>query len=151
MILDAYQLFSDAQALTGPATTASTNVLDLGPLTVNTTRNIGVGEPMAIVINVDVAADFTTTDETYTFNLVTDTDEAFGSLATVSSTAITAAQLTAGASVVIPLTNYAFERYIRLNYVLAGTSPSVTVTTHLQPLNMVQNYKSYADNSNISG
>ena len=62
MILDSLLKFSDAQALT--ATADSTNVIDL-----SNDRDIGIGEPMALVVTVGVAADFTTGDETYQFLL----------------------------------------------------------------------------------
>ena len=62
MFLDAQNLFSDAQALT--ATAVGTNVIDLSQ-----DRSIGNGEPMGVVFTVDVAADQTTGDEDYTFDV----------------------------------------------------------------------------------
>ena len=48
----------------------------------------------------------------------------------------------------IPLPN-TNERYIRLNYTLGGTTPTVTLSAHLAPLSMVQNNRTYADGFSI--
>ena len=149
MFIDAQQQFSSAQALT--ATAASTNVLDLGPITPNTQRRIGTGEAMSVMLCVSTAADSTTGDETYAVTLQTDADEAFGSAATVAQWTIPASQLTAGATIGLGVPKgVAVERYIRLNYTLGGTSPSVTLSAYLQPSDLVQAYYSYADNSTIT-
>lgn len=137
MFLDKQQQFSDAQALT--ATAVSTNVIDLG-----VDRDIGKGEPMAIVVTVGVAADFTSANETYQFVVQTDNDEAFGSITThVQTAAINGDELTAGSKVVIPL-GHTNERYLRMNYVLAGTTPSVTIDAYLQPMSMIDGVTDYA-------
>lgn len=143
--VDAQNLFSDAQAVTADAT--ATNVIDLS----QASRNIGDGEPLAVVFAVDVAADFTTGDETYEFEIHTDDNAALSSSTQVIAQAILAAALTAGSQHVIVLPpGYAFERYLGVKYDVGGTSPSVTVTAFLQPLSMVQKYKSYADGFTIS-
>lgn len=144
MFLDSQLLFSDAQAVTADA--ASTNQIDLG-----VERNLFDGEPMAVVLQIDVAADGTTTDETYEFQIETDGDSAFGSPTDLVVHSIGYASLTAGSTHVLPIPiGVSVERYLRLYYNVGGTSPSVTVTAFLQPLNMVQKYKSYADNITIS-
>jgi hypothetical protein len=132
MIIDAQLLFSDAQALTGTSAVNSTNLIDLGA-----DRNIGVGEPLAVVITVDVAAAGTT--PTLTTVVQADDNAAFSSAGTVATTAaLAAAQLTAGAKIVIPLpADTLTERFIRLQYTQGGTTPTVTVTAFLQPLSMV--------------
>ena len=142
MILDSLLKFSDAQALT--ATADSTNVIDLG-----NDRDIGKGEPMALVVTVGVAADFTTGDETYQFQLETDDNAAFSSATVVGDVTVAAANLAAGDKVVIPLgqTN---ERYLQARYVLGGTSPSVTVDAYLQPLSMVDASATYASGYSIT-
>src|SRR5688500_16191341 len=111
MIHDAQLLFSDAQALTGTTPVASTNVIDLG-----SDRNIGVGEPLVVLITVDVAAGGTA--PTLTPTLQTDDNAAFSSPATVATmAAIAAAALTAGAKIVMPIpANLDAERYLRLSY-----------------------------------
>lgn len=144
MYLDAQQLLSDAQALT--ATAASTNIIDLG-----SDRNLGVGEPMCVVINVDVAADFTSANETYQFDVETDDNASFSSATVIGRRIIAASLLTAGSRHVIGLpADFSAERYLRVNYTLGGTTPTITVTTHLQPQNMVQAESVYADNITIS-
>ena len=145
MYIDAQLLFSDAQAVTADA--ASTNYIDLGV----TGRGLFEGEPMAVVLQIDVAADGTTTDETYEFQLETDDDSAFGSPTDLVAHSIGYAALTAGSLHVLPVPTLAtFERYVRVYYNVGGTSPSVTVTAFLQPLSMVQKFKAYADSIVIS-
>ncbi len=131
MYIDLENQLSDAQALT--ATADSTNYIDLG-----VDRDIGKGEPMALVVSVDVAADFTSADETYRFQLETDDNTSFSSSTIVADLTIVAGSLTAGSVHVIPITN-TNERYLQGVYTLAGTSPSVTVTAFLQPMSMIQN------------
>lgn len=142
MYLDSLLKFSDAQALT--ATAVSTNVIDL-----SNDRIIGIGEPMALVVTVGVAADFTTNDETYQFDLQTDDNEGFSSATSIGSVAVPAAALTAGDKVVIPL-GHANQQYLRANYTLGGTTPSVTVDAFLQPLSMIDGTVTYASGYSIT-
>ena len=139
--IDAQALFSDAQAVT--STAVSTNVIDLGG-----DHNVGIGEPMAVVISLDVATDFTTGDETYVVTLQT------GS--TVTPTTIIATKEIVGAHAAgtkfvlsIPADETA-EQFLRLNFTHAGTSPTATYTAFLIPQNMIQNYVSYPDGFTIS-
>ncbi len=143
MFLDAQNLFSDAQAITADA--ASTNVIDL----TLAGRDIARGEPMCIVINVDVAADGTTTDETYTFIARNSAAAALTSPVDVGQLTVGYATLVAGYQIVIPLAPLAL-RYIGLYYDVGGTTPTITCTAHLMPLNMIQNWKAYADGFTIS-
>lgn len=143
MYIDALHLFSDSQALT--ATAASTNVVDLGG-----DNNVGIGEPMAVVIAVEVAADDTTGDETYSVALQTDDNSSFSS-ATELGTATIVRGTAAGVKFVVGVpADERAERYLRLNYTLGGTTPTVTVSAFLIPQSMVQNYVSYADGFTIS-
>lgn len=142
MILDIANQMSDAQALT--ATAVSTDVLDL-----DNDDNIGKGEPMAVVIPVTVAADFTSANETYQFTVQTDTVENFASPTVVTETgAINGDVLTAGYKVVLPLGHYN-ERYLRVNYTLAGTTPSVTVDAYLVPLSDIDSWEPNASGYSI--
>jgi hypothetical protein len=144
MYVDAQLLFSDAQAVTADAT--STNVVDLGAA-----RKIFDGEPMAVVLTVDVAADGTTTDETYEFEIHTDDNAGMSSSTQLIAQAIGYAALTAGSTHVIPVpVGATLERYLAVKYDVGGTSPSITCTAFLQPLSMVQKYTNYADNITIS-
>lgn len=143
MILDKELQFSDAQALT--ATAVSTNVVDL-----SLDADIGVGEAMAVVVSIGVAADFTTTDETYQFIVQTATDAAFTSpITVVASAAINGDELAAGATVVLPI-GYSNLQFLRVNNVLAGTTPTVTIDAYLSPLSFIDGYTFYADGFDIT-
>lgn len=138
MYLDKTNEFSAAQALT--ATAVSTNVIDLG-----VDRDIGIGEEIAVVVSVQTAADYTTTDETYQVTVQTDDNDSFSSPTTVvQSAVINGDELPAGAKIVLMI-GHTNERYLRLNYTLAGTTPSVTVDAFLSPSDMVDGYTYYAD------
>lgn len=141
MILDAQHLFSDAQALT--ATAASTNLIDFG-----SDRNIGIGEPMAVVVTVDTA--LAGTSPTINIAVQMDDSAAFSSPVSVV-TSQTYSALAQGAKVVIPIPpDTSGERFCRLNYTLGGTTPTITVTAALIPMNMVQNEVAYPKGYTIS-
>lgn len=143
MFIDAQNLFCDSQNFDTVGAEVSTNVIDLG-----VDRDIGVGEPMGVVLTVEVAADFTTTDETYQIDVQTDDNYSFSSASVIARRIPLAAELTKGTVMVIPLPN-TNERYLRLSVTGGGTSPSVTLTAHLAPLSMVQNNRTYADGFSI--
>jgi len=144
MLIDKQLLFSDAQAVTADA--ASTNIVDLG-----VASNLFDGEPMAVVLTVDVAADMADTDETYEVEIQTDDNASFSSATELVAKTIAGAALSAGSQHIIPIPmGAAVERYLRVRYDVGGTTPSVTVTAFLQPVSMIQKYKSYADNITIS-
>ena len=144
MILDKELQFSASQAVTADAT--STNVIDLG-----VGRNIFDGEPMAVVMNVEVAADATTGDETYEVEIHTDDNASMSSSTQLVGQAILAAALTAGSTHIIPIpVGATVERYLALKYDVGGTSPSVTVSAYLQPLSMIPKQRYYANRSTIT-
>lgn len=149
MFIDALLLLSDAQALT--ATAFSTNTIDLSNVTPK--RDIAVGETMAIVLTVDVAADFTTGDETYTFQFVQSANANLSSPDVLAQWAILASALTIGASFVFPLPeNRITKQFIGMQYTLAGTTPTITVTCFLtsELLASVGTPKAYAKGYTIS-
>lgn len=132
MIIDTFLQFSAAQALT--ATGASTSYVDL-----SSDRNLGVGKPMCVVLTLDVAADATDGNETYVADLQTDSSSGFGSAKVIGSVTITRGDA-AGTKYIIPLpADGRADRYLRMNYTLGGTTPSVTLTAELQPQDAVQN------------
>jgi hypothetical protein len=157
MILDGQLQFSDDQALT--ATAVGTNVIDL-----SVGRSIGNGEPMAVVFSIGVAADQTTGDEDYTFEVEYASDAAqttgrqlIGRRVYESGTPTAPAQdadlLVVGYKVIIPIPPTELsesERYIGVRYTLAGTTPSVTVSAYLQPLSMIDATNDYATGYSIS-
>lgn len=124
MFIDKFLLVSDGQAVT--ATAFSTDKLDMGDVTPR--REVGTGEPMGFGVAVGVAADITTGDETYQFDIVQDEDAAFGSPTVIGSFIRTAAQLTLGSLHWLPLPmGFPTERHLALRYTTGGTTPSVTV------------------------
>lgn len=151
MIADAQTRLSDAQAFA--ATGVSTNAYDLG----STTARPGSGTPLCIVVSIDVGADHTTGDETYEFQLVqaTANDLTTGQDILVSqlftAAMATANQLIAGNRVIInvPMGRIS-KRFFGLRAVLGGTTPTITLTADVLPLEFVQNEQYYADSIQIS-
>lgn len=121
MIIDSRLEFSVKQALT--ATAVSTNVIDL-----SSDRDIGPGRTMWVVVQVDVALDKTTGDETYAVALQTSSavGSGYADIASVSMPAGTVA----GTRFVIGVP-YSNQRYLGLNYTLGGTTPTGTVSAWL--------------------
>lgn len=144
MILDGQLQFSNDQALT--ATAASTNVVDL-----SVGRDIGIGEAMAVFVSVSVDADYTTTDETYQFVVQVDGNSGFPSPTDiVTSRVYNGNELTKGVTIALPIGYGSDKQFIRVNYVLAGTTPSVTVDAYLQPLDGISGYTYYEDGYDIT-
>ena len=128
MIVDSKLEFSDAQALT--VTAVSTNVIPVS-------GNIGPGEPMAVNVTVNVAADYTAGNETYQFVLQTATDAAFTAPVNLITTqAFIGSGLIKGSNFMVPIGSNNLG-FLRMNYVLAGTTPTITVDAYLQPQCMI--------------
>jgi hypothetical protein len=145
MILDSLLKVSASQALT--ATAVATNTYDQGaPYTSGgTNTEIGEGEPMGFLVNVEVAADFTTGDETYEFDVVSATaaDGTTGQLIHLKM-ALLASYLVAGRNVFVPIPpGIITQRYITLKYILAGTTPTLTVSAYLVPAAQYESVKKY--------
>lgn len=144
MILDAQHEFSSSQALT--ATAVGTNVIDL-----SVDRSIGNGEPMAVLFVVEVAADQTTGDEDYTFEVeyASAADQSAGQKSlgrvifesgTPTAPANDADLLVAGYQFYLPVRPAELatsEQYLGVRYTLAGTTPTITVSAYLQPMSML--------------
>jgi hypothetical protein len=124
MIFDTQSLFSNAQAIT--ATTASTNLIDLGAhgtvygASTALPRDMGKGKKLPVLIQV---TETFATLTSLTISVEVDDNSSFSSATTVATTgAVAAAALTAGKQFSIdtlPLgTN---ERYVRLKYTVAGS------------------------------
>ena len=157
MILDSQQKFSDSQAVTTDA--VGTNVIDL-----SAARSIGSGEPMAVMFVVEVAADQTTGDEDYTFDVEYATNAAqttgrqlMGRRIFESGTPTAPAQdadlLVVGFKFYIPIppvTAAEDEQFIGIRYVLAGTTPLITCSAFLSPMNMIDQSNDYADGFDIT-
>ncbi len=152
MYLDSQLQFSDAQAVT--VTAVGTNVIDL-----REDRSMGNGEPLAVMFTVDVAADQTTADEDYTFQVEYASNAAqstgrqlMGERIFESGTPTAPAQdadlLVAGFSffIMLPPTKLSeSEQFLGIRYVTAGTSPTITVTAQLMPASMVDATNDYVD------
>lgn len=156
MILDKQLQFSDSQAITADA--VGTNVIDL-----SADRSIGVGEPMAVLFNVEVAADQTTGDEDYTFDVEYATNAAqttgrqlIGRRIFESGTPTAPAQdadlLVAGFSFAIPIPPTDLsesEQYLGVRYDVTGTTPTITVSAHLVPMSFIGKANVYANGITI--
>jgi hypothetical protein len=148
MYVDREEQFSDAQALTGTA--ASTDLIDLGPRQGDQSVAFGVGTQMVVVIQLTVAADDANADETYVADLETDSTAAFSSATTLGTVTITRGDAAGTRYYIhVPLATTT-ERFIRLNYTLGGTTPSVTLDAWLAPAHSVQNDEYYENNSTIT-
>lgn len=149
MFIDVQNQVWSSAALT--ATALSTYSIDCNcvPYTTGTSggakNDVGTGEPMAFVLTVGVAADHTTGDETYEFDVVTATDAALtGTLTTLAAYVLSYSLLTAGAIIILPIPAGAVvQRYLGLKAILAGTTPTITVSAELQPLSMIQKQAYY--------
>jgi hypothetical protein len=157
MMLDTLQLFSDAQAVTADA--VGTNVIDLSQ-----DRNIGTGEPMCVMFQVDVAADQTTGDEDYTFEVEYASNAAqttgrqlIARRAFESGTPTAPAQdadlLVAGFIFYLPIPPTVLsesEQFLGIRYDVTGTTPTITVTAVLMPQNMIASYSAFPKGYTIS-
>jgi hypothetical protein len=139
MIIDAQCLLSDAQAFTGTA--VSNNTYDSGAAG----NDITEGEPLGIGITVDVAADATTGNETYQFDIIEDDDAALGSPVVLASRVILAADLVAGSRHILPIPPGSKRlRYLGLQLTLGGTTPTITITAFIAPLSFLGGWKAHA-------
>ena len=136
MIIDYNLQLSDAQSVTADA--ASTNVIDLGA-----DRDIGPGEDMKIVVSFDVAMGGSS--PTLAVQVQTDDNSSFSSASTVQTSRLISAAA-AGDTLVMGLPDQN-ERYIRLNYDVGGSSPTMTVSASI--VKDAQQYYAYPDGSNV--
>lgn len=152
MLIDAQTLLWSAAALTSDA--ASTNTYDLGAAYSGGSANgsaidPSVGEPLCAVINVGVAADNTTGDETYAFEVIQSANADLSSPDVLirvpfTNAQVTAGLLAAGSNIIIPIPSGSVtKRYLGLNYDGSGTTPTITVTAWITALSMVQRDKKY--------
>lgn len=128
MIFDVTTLFSNAQAIT--ATTASTNIIDLGATgtvfggAAALARDVGKGREASLRASVVESFNNLTS---LTISIETDDNSGFASARTVwTSPAYALADLATGAKLLLPdeLPVGTDERYVRLKYTIAGTAPT---------------------------
>jgi hypothetical protein len=133
MYLDVLTRVSAAQAVT--ATAVSTNTIDLGSPVPK--REIGTGEAIGFGVAINVAADATTGDETYTFEVIQSANADLSAPDVIASRVVTAAQATAGqlaagTTLFIPIPQgLPQKQFLGMRYTTGGTTPSVTVTAWL--------------------
>ena len=124
MILSKNQLFSDDQAITGNAD--STNVIDLGvtatPYGAAAALNGDVGKGNKIPLLVQVTEAFNTLTS---LKIILSTGSTTGLGTEIASQTILLAGLTVGKQINIDfLPNGITERYLGMEYVVAGSNPS---------------------------
>ena len=141
MLVDAKLLYSDAQAITAAA--GSTSTLDF-----NEARDLGVGEPLYIVVLVDTAFTDAGSDSALAVALEMDSTESF--TPDYTRTLFTFPALSAAGSVKIARISPDDMdlRYSRLLYTPSnGNLTTGAVTAFIT--HDIQRYKAYADNITI--
>ncbi|MDA8122312.1 MAG: hypothetical protein M0Z38_07085 [Deltaproteobacteria bacterium] len=142
---DAKTQLCGAQAFSVDA--CSANTYDTGAAG----NDITEGEPLGIGIEVKVAADATTGDETYEFQAVQDADAALGSPTVLALIQPARADLVVGKRLVIPIPpGSKTERYLGLYFNGGGTTPTITVDAFIAPLSFLGGWKAYADGFSIT-
>lgn len=145
MILDKLLMFSEAQAVTASA--ASTDVIDLGPID-GTRRDIGVGYPLELFVNVNTTA-AAAGAATVNIQLQTSPDNSTWTTLT-SSGDLALSALTSGKRVMSQKVPQGVQRYLRINYVV-GTGP-LTAGAFTAGINLdVDNNSPYPIRSRITG
>ncbi len=141
MMLDLQQVLMDAVAVTTATTTVSTNKYDTGL----TASKVSAGKSIGVGFFIDVAADGTTTDETYRFELCSDDDPALGSPRIHLLRTIGYAELTAGYKFFMAYDPGALDqlRYLGVQLVTGGTSPLITLTAVLMAHEDFESWKAY--------
>jgi hypothetical protein len=141
MLLDALTMVSNAQAITGPATTLATNVIDfsLGGPSIGQAlqREPGSGEPIGFGVDVVAGAFATSGDETYSFQVIQSATANMAAPDVIAQRAFSAPQVTAGALVAgtkffieIP-PGWPTKEFLSLQVVTGGTTPAITLTAWL--------------------
>lgn len=145
MILDKLLMFSEAQAVTASA--ASTDVIDLGPID-GTRRDIGVGYPLELFVNVNTTA---TAAGAATVNIQLQTSPDNSTWTTLASTSdLALSALTSGKRIWSQKVPQGVQRYLRINYVV-GTGP-LTAGAFTAGINLdVDNNSPYPIRSRITG
>ena len=146
MLLDAHNLFSDAQTVTTGSENGvlSTNAINLGLAA----RNMGVGENLYVVVIVDTA--LTGAGDTCRVDLVTAAYEALNSPTTLQTIGTFPAASAAGTKLVAKVQPADFLQYIGLLYTAAGSGALETGAFTAFLTHDIDAYKSYADNITIS-
>lgn len=132
MFIDKQTLMSNAQAIT--ATAVSTDVIDLGA-----DRDVGVGQPIMLLVQIVEAFNTLTSLQ---IDMQTDDNSSFSSATVIQLQSMALAALTLGARTVIPYWPRTNERYVRMNYTVTGTNPTLGKITAGVVVND-QNWQAY--------
>jgi hypothetical protein len=142
MYVDSQLLFSDAQAVTAAA--GSTNTIDFGAV-----RDIGVGEPLYVVVSCDVAMTDSGSDSTLAVALETDSTTTITPDATRTLFTFSAASAAGTVKIARLGPDDINLQYARLYYTPAnGNLTTGSFTAFIT--NNIQKYIAYADNVTIS-
>ncbi len=142
MHIDKENQYATAQVFTASA--ASTYKVKSG-------ANVGIGEPMVVVITLDEDAKESDGNETYKVKLRTDDLPAFGSPTDVGQEVTIPRTAEIGDRFVIPVPpDSSCEEWTDIYFTNGGTNPSITVTANLLPLRLLENLKVYPSGTVIS-
>jgi hypothetical protein len=155
MFIDATARLAANQVHAAASTVAMTD-----HMTLTHPRDIGIGEPLALVV-VCKSALGGTGGPTFAVDLQVDDNNAFSSATVIaSSKAHVAAEVGIGAVIVVPIPPLtrlmsvsAFQAeftYLRGRSTLTGSSPTMTFDAFIMPLSMVQNFRAHDDALTIS-
>lgn len=149
MVTDRNLLLADAQAIIADAVT--TDTIALG----KTGLDVAIGETLALVFQVDVAAGYPNTNETYAFEVRTATNaNGTSNAVTLSkSAAIAGNALPVGKRIVLPIPPQAISAtatHLAGAVDVSGTTPTITVTAFVTPLSMVQGDVYYASGYTVA-
>lgn len=123
MLLDQENVFSDNQAITADA--VSTNVIDF------TKAGMAPGNPLSVIAQVTEAFNTLTS---LTVTVQSSVDEAFTSPINHQSVTIALASLTLGKRIDLGSLLDGVKQYVRLNYDVTGTNPTLgKITAALLP------------------
>ena len=147
MFLDALLTLSDGQAV-ADTDAYSTITIDFGNVTPK--RRVGAGEPMSVIVVVDVAAagdgSPASLTDTFDFALVESANANLGSHTDLITRVLPGASLVAGSVWEFPLPlDGPTKRYVGMRYEL-GSGDTINVSAYAMPRSMVQAYLAYAKN-----
>lgn len=148
-IIDSHNEFSSAQAVT--VTAISTNVIDLGPTNPNPVKDIGVGDPLWLIVRTLQAATDASSDATLAVSLESAENEALSTNPVVHFTTgalAFAAFSPAGTKLIaIPLPSADYKRYLGVRYTVAS-GPLTAGTFDAYLTRDPQQWRAYA-NGNV--
>jgi hypothetical protein len=140
-IIDRENNYSGASGQTIVATGPSTDVIDH-----RLDRDMGIGEPLAVVVVPRAVPDAADGNETYVFQVQTDDNSGFGSPASIGPAVTIVRGSAAGLKYVVMLPpDTTWERFSRISWTLGGTTPSITYEGWLTTWRAIQNDAYYAD------